>query len=270
MVFSPLVMPFDIIQRGKPMAKAISIVDLEKRYEDNVVLKELSLEVPEGSIFGLIGPNGAGKSTLIGVLTGLLSYEGGSIEINGLGLVPENELAIKRQISSVLQPPLLFEQFTSLEFIEYVCDIYEIDKGGLIEKAYSLMDFFEIKDFAKIKVNKLSSGSRKKLAFTTAVLVEPKVMLLDEPFEAVDVISIDRMKTVLRKLKARGVTIIVTSHILEVVENLCDDIAILHNGFITAYLDEISRRELQKDSSLHEIFEKYVEVEHKDDIVDWL
>lgn len=95
-------------------------------------------------------------------------------------------------------------------------------------------------------------------------------MFLDEPFEAVDVISIERMKTVLRRLKAKGVTIIVTSHILEVVENLCDDIAILHDGLIIAYLDEISRRELQKDSSLHEIFEKYVEVEHKDDIVDWL
>ncbi|MBO6535698.1 MAG: ABC transporter ATP-binding protein [Balneolaceae bacterium] len=252
------------------MAKAVSINELEKRYEDKVVLKDLSLEVPEGSIFGLIGPNGAGKSTLIGVLTGLLSYEGGDIEISGLELSSENELEIKRQISSVLQPPLLFEQFTSLEFIEYVCEIYEISKDGLIEKAYSLMDFFEIKDFAKIKVNKLSSGSRKKLAFVTAVLVEPKVMFLDEPFEAVDVISIERMKTVLRRLKAKGVTIIVTSHILEVVENLCDDIAILHDGLIIAYLDEISRRELQKDSSLHEIFEKYVEVEHKDDIVDWL
>ena len=250
--------------------QAISIQKLVKSYEDKVVLKELDLEVPEGTIFGLIGPNGAGKSTLIGVLTGLLSYEGGDILIEGKALKPENELEIKRRISSVLQPPLLFEQFTSLEFIEYVCDIYEIEKEGLIEKAYSLMDYFEIKDFAKIKVNKLSSGSRKKLAFTTAVLVEPRIMLLDEPFEAVDVISIDRMKTILRKLKAKGVTIIVTSHILEVVENLCDDIAILHKGHITAYLDQVSRKELQKDSSLHEIFEKYVEVEHKDDIVDWL
>ncbi len=252
------------------MAKAISIQNLKKSYEEKVVLENLNLEVPEGTIFGLIGPNGAGKSTLIGVLTGLLSFEDGEIEIKGLSLASENELEIKKQISSVLQPPLLFEQFTSMEFIEYVCDIYEIPKEGLLEKAYSLMDFFEIKDFTKIKVNKLSSGSRKKLAFVTAVLVEPTVMLLDEPFEAVDVISIDRMKTILRKLKAKGVTIIVTSHILEVVENLCDDIAILHNGHITAYLDEESRKELQKDSTLHEIFEKFVEVEHKDDIVDWL
>ena len=252
------------------MDKALFIRDLVKNYEDKEVLKNLSLEVPAGTIFGLIGPNGAGKSTLIGVLTGLLGYEGGEIEINGLVLNSENELEIKRELSSVLQPPLLFEQFTSLEFIEYVCDIYEVDREGLIEKAYSLMDFFEIKDFAKIKVNKLSSGSRKKLAFVTAVLVNPRLLLLDEPFEAVDVISIERMKTIIRKLKAKGVTIMVTSHILEVVENLCDYIAILHEGKIKAYLDSVSRKELRKDSSLHEIFQKYVQVEPKDDIVDWL
>jgi ABC-2 type transport system ATP-binding protein len=203
-------------------------------------------------------------------LTGLLSFEEGTVSIHGMELNPKNELNIKKIIASVLQPPLLFEQFTSLEFIEYICEIYEIEKDGLVEKAYSLMDFFDIKDFAKIKVNKLSSGSRKKLAFVTAILVEPKLMLLDEPFESVDVISIERMKTVIRRLKEKGVTIIITSHILEVVENLCDDIAILHQGKIKAYLDSVSRKELQKDSSLHEIFEKYVEVEQKDQIVDWL
>ncbi|WP_103664148.1 ABC transporter ATP-binding protein [Gracilimonas amylolytica] len=252
------------------MERAIEIKHLVKCYEDEPVLKDLNLEVPKGNIFGLIGPNGAGKSTLIGVLTGLLSFEEGSVAIHDMELNARNELEIKKIIASVLQPPLLFEQFTSLEFIEYVCEIYEIDKDGLVEKAYSLMDFFDIKDFAKIKINKLSSGSRKKLAFVTAVLVEPKLMLLDEPFESVDVISIERMKTVIRRLKEKGVTIIITSHILEVVENLCDDIAILHQGKIKAYLDSVSRKELQKDSSLHEIFEKYVEIEKKDQIVDWL
>lgn len=252
------------------MERAVEIKGLVKSYEETPVLEGLDLDIPKGSVFGLIGPNGAGKSTLIGVLTGLLSFEGGEIFIHGLKLDNKNELEIKRVTASVLQPPLLFEQFSSLEFIEYVCEIYEVDKEGLIEKAYSLMDYFDIKDFAKIKVNKLSSGSRKKLAFVTSVLVQPKLLLLDEPFEAVDVISIDRMKNVIRRLKNRGVTIIVTSHILEVVENLCDDIAILNKGQIKAYLDAVSRKELQKDSSLHEIFEKYVEVERKDEIVDWL
>lgn len=252
------------------MERAVELKNLNKSYEDTPVLKQLDLAIPKGTVFGLIGPNGAGKSTLIGVLTGLLSYEGGDVTIHGMRLNPKNELEIKKLTASVLQPPLLFEQFSSLEFIEYVCEIYEVNKEGLIEKAYSLMDYFDIKDFAKIKVNKLSSGSRKKLAFVTSVLVEPKLLLLDEPFEAVDVISIERMKNVIRRLKAKGVTIIVTSHILEVVENLCDDIAILHHGHIKAYLDSVSRKELQKDASLHEIFEKYVEVEGKEEIVEWL
>lgn len=252
------------------MERAVEINKLLKKYEDEPVLIDMDLDIPKGTIFGLIGPNGAGKSTLIGVLTGLLSFEGGEIKIHGMELNTKNELAIKRVTASVLQPPLLFEQFSSLEFIEYICEIYEVEKEGLIEKTYSLMDYFDIKDFANIKVNKLSSGSRKKLSFITAVLVEPKLLLLDEPFEAVDVISIERMKNVIRRLKNKGVTIIVTSHILEVVENLCDDIAILHKGKIKAYLDSISRKELQKDSSLHEIFEKFVEVEQKDQIVEWL
>lgn len=252
------------------MERAVKITELVKCYEDEAVLSDLSLSIPKGTIFGLIGPNGAGKSTLIGVMTGLLSFKSGSVKIHGLELKPENEEEIKKLIATVLQPPLLFEQFTSIEFIEYICEIYEIEKDGLIEKAYSLMDYFDIKDFAKIKVNKLSSGSRKKLAFVTSVLIEPQLLLLDEPFESVDVISIGRMKNVIRRLKSRGVTIIITSHILEVVENLCDDIAILHEGRIKAYLDSVSRKELQKDASLHEIFEKYVEVEKKDEIVDWL
>ncbi|WP_428235695.1 ABC transporter ATP-binding protein [Gracilimonas sp.] len=252
------------------MERAVELKNLDKSYEETPVLKNLNLEIPKGTVFGLIGPNGAGKSTLIGVLTGLLSFEGGDVIIHGMKLNARNELEIKKLTASVLQPPLLFEQFSSLEFIEYVCEIYEVNKEGLIEKAYSLMDYFDIKDFAKIKVNKLSSGSRKKLAFVTSVLVEPKLLLLDEPFEAVDVISIERMKNIIRRLKQKGVTIIVTSHILEVVENLCDDIAILHHGHIKAYLDSVSRKELQKDSSLHEIFEKYVEVEQKEEIVDWL
>ena len=252
------------------MERAVELKELDKKYDSELVLQNLNLQIPKGTIFGLIGPNGAGKSTLIGVMTGLLSYESGEVIIHGMELKPENEEKIKRFTASVLQPPLLFEQFSCLEFIEYVCDVYEVERDGLIEKAYSLMDFFDIKDFAKIRVNKLSSGSRKKLAFITSVLVEPKLLLLDEPFESVDVISIERMKTVIRKLKERGVTIIITSHILEVVENLCDDIAILHKGTIRAYLDSDSRRQLQKDTNLHQIFERYVEVEKKDKVVDWL
>ena len=253
------------------MERALTIHNLTKSYDRKPVLTSLDLDVPTGTIFGLIGPNGAGKSTLIGILTGLLDYDEGEITINDLELNTSNEIEIKKDVASVLQPPLLFENFTSYEFTSYVCEMYGISKNGLSDKIRSLFTYFEIDEFIHVKVRQLSSGSRKKLAFCTAILTEPKLFFLDEPFESVDVISIGRMKAVLRKLKEKGTTIFITSHILEVVENLCDDIAILHNGEILAYLDTESRKELEKNSSLSEIFEDYVNARPgNDELLDWI
>lgn len=253
------------------MEPAIEITGLRKAYNSKVVLEALSLAVPAGTIFGLIGPNGAGKSTLIGILTGLLDFNEGQILINGLDFTEENELEIKRQISSVLQPPLLFEHFTGGDFLHYICDIYGIEKAGRQEKILSLLEFLGLSEFEHAKISKLSSGSRKKLSFCAAILSEPRILFLDEPFESIDVISIGRMKTILEHLHSKGLTIIITSHILEIVESLCDDIAILHQGKILAYLDSKTRKELQKDASLNEIFESYVEVERpRRDVLKWL
>lgn len=253
------------------MEQAITIQQLQKSYGDAAVLNDFSLSVPSGNIFGLIGPNGAGKSTLIGILTGLLDYDGGDIFINGLELNETNALEIKQQVASVLQPPLLFEHFTSHDFLHYICDIYETPKENRQQKMNSLLEYLGLAEFEHAKINKLSAGSRKKLSFCAAILSEPKILFLDEPFESIDVISIGRMKTILKHLQKKGVTIIITSHILEIVENFCDDIAILHNQEIIAYLDSESRKKLQEDTSLSEIFESYVQVEKpQDDILKWL
>lgn len=253
------------------MERALVIENLTKAYDKEPVLKSLNLDVPTGNIFGLIGPNGAGKSTLIGILTGLLAYDEGTILIDGVPYTTANEVDIKKKVASVLQPPLLFENFSSYEFIKYVCEMYKISSHDLEEKIDSLLDYFEIQEFAQVKTKQLSSGSRKKLAFCAAILTNPKLLFLDEPFESVDVISIGRMKNVIRRLRDKGTTIFITSHILEVVENLCDDIAILHKGKILAYLDSQTRRELEKDTNLSEIFEQYVESDPKnEDRLNWL
>lgn len=253
------------------MERALIIKNLTKSYGLEPVLKQLALDVPAGNIFGLIGPNGAGKSTLIGILTGLLEYDDGEIIINGLELNHSNEIEIKKNVASVLQPPLLFENFTSYEFVNYVCEVYKETPADLDRKIETIFSYFEIDEFRNVQTKQLSSGSRKKLGFCAAILTNPKLLFLDEPFESVDVISIGRMKTIIRKLKDKGVTIFITSHILEIVENLCDDIAILNKGEILAYLDSASRRQLQKDSSLNEIFEQYVEVNTTTiDHLEWL
>ncbi len=240
---------------------AIEINNVQKHFGGRPALDRLSITIPSGNIFGLIGPNGAGKSTLIGILTGLLNFDSGDIYINGLPFTEKNELEIKKQIASVMQPPLLFEHFTSYDFLDYICDMYETPREERTHKIHSLFDYLSLAEFEHVKIEKLSSGSRKKLSFCAAILSNPKVLFLDEPFESIDVISIGRMKTLMRKLQQKGVTIVVTSHILEIVENLCDDIAILNEGSIIAYLDSETRRELQKDSSLSEIFESYIDVE---------
>lgn len=252
------------------MKYALSVTNLSKAYEEDPVLQDLNLDVPSGSIFGLIGPNGAGKSTFIGCLTGLLEKDSGQIIINDHEMNAANELLIKKEVASVLQPPLLFENFTSYEFTTYVCEMYGTSGDDLNDKIKSLFTYFEIEEYLYVKVRQLSSGSRKKLAFCTAILTEPKLLFLDEPFESVDVISIGRMKTVIRKLRDNGITVFITSHILEVVENLCDDIAILNKGKILAYLDAKTRHELQKDSSLSEIFENYVDMKDSgEDLLNW-
>lgn len=253
------------------MERIIEISDLVKTYQDSVVINGLELSIPSGNIFGLIGPNGAGKSTLIGILTGILGFDSGTITIDGIQLNEKNEVEIKSRIATVLQPPLLFEHFSSYDFLTYVCDMYGVTDENLQDKITSLLDYLGILEFEYAKINKLSSGSRKKLSFCAAVLTQPKILFLDEPFESIDVISIGRMKNILRKLKQNGVTVIITSHILEIVENLCDDIAILHRGNIIAYLDSQTRKELQKDASLSEIFEHYVDVEYpRHDSLNWL
>ena len=126
------------------------IENLTKAYDKEPVLKEMNLEVPAGNIFGLIGPNGAGKSTLIGILTGLLSCDHGSIRIDGMQYIQENEVEIKKKVASVLQPPLLFENFTSYEFITYICEMYNISTHDLDEKINSLTEYFEIEEFLSL------------------------------------------------------------------------------------------------------------------------
>lgn len=253
------------------MEQFVKVNNLQKKYEGKAVFDDLSLSIPTGKIFGMIGPNGAGKSTLIGILTGLISHDGGTVEIGGMELNERNELKIKKEVASVMQPPLLFEHFTCYDFLNYICDMYGIEKEQRHNKINSLLEYLGLVEFEYVKISKLSAGSRKKLSFCAAILSKPRVLFLDEPFESIDVISIGRMKTILRQLQQNDVTIIITSHILEIVENFCDDIAILHKGKIIAYLDSESRKKLQQNSSLSEIFESYVDVEKPDNsILTWL
>src|SRR3954463_8996793 len=213
------------------MGPAILARDLKKCYGTKAAVDGVDLEVPRGSFFGFLGPNGAGKSTTIRMLTGLIPADSGYIEILGLKL-PEHELAIKQKIGLVPDESLLFDRLTGVEFLEFVGRMYSLPRPTARERARELMALFELEESGRKLIAEYSKGMRKRVAMAASLIHHPDLFLMDEPFEGVDAVGARLMKNILQDLVHRGATIFLTSHVLEVIERLCDHVAIIHNGKI--------------------------------------
>jgi ABC-2 type transport system ATP-binding protein len=209
---------------------AIVIRGLRKFYGNKAAVDGLDLDVPRGSFFGFLGPNGAGKSTTIRILTGLIPFDAGSVEILGLAL-PRQELAIKSRIGLVPEESLLFDRLTAAEFLEFAGRMYGLGRPVAIERTRGLLDLFELPADRKM-LGEYSKGMRKRVGLAAALIHHPDLFLLDEPFEGVDAVAARLMKDILLDQVARGATIFLTSHVLEVVERLCERVAIIHEGRI--------------------------------------
>jgi ABC-2 type transport system ATP-binding protein len=209
---------------------AILLRGLEKRYGAKAAVDGLDLEVPRGSFFGFLGPNGAGKSTTIRILTGLIPFDGGSVEVLGFSL-PGQELEIKRRIGLVPDESLLFDRLTGAEYLEFVGRMYALDRATALDRARGLLDLFELPAGRKL-IAEYSKGMRKRVAMAASLIHQPELFLMDEPFEGVDAVGARLMKDILLRQVARGATVFLTSHVLEVVERLCDRIAIIDEGKI--------------------------------------
>jgi ABC-2 type transport system ATP-binding protein len=245
---------------------AIVARDLRKGYGLKLAVDGLNLEVPRGSFFGFLGPNGAGKSTTIRMLTGLIPPDSGSIEILGFKL-PEQELEIKRRIGLVPDESFLFDRLTGMEFLEFVGRMYGLARPTAVERAYGLMHLFELMDDGKI-IGEYSKGMRKRVAMAAALIHHPELFLMDEPFEGVDAVGARLMKDILLDQVRRGATIFLTSHVLEVVERLCDRVAIIDKGKITMCG---SMEELRASGeSLEEAFVRIVGADRQMERLDWL
>jgi ABC-2 type transport system ATP-binding protein len=212
------------------MSPAILVRDLRKSYGLKAAVDGLDLEVPRGSFFGFLGPNGAGKSTTIRMLTGLIPSDGGTIEILGFKL-PGDELQIKQRIGLVPDESLLFDRLTGAEFLEFVGRMYGLPRVTAIERAGELMDLFQLQADRKI-IGEYSKGMRKRVAMAASLIHHPELFLMDEPFEGVDAVGARLMKDILTGQVQRGATIFLTTHVLEVVERLCDRVAIINHGRI--------------------------------------
>ena len=214
-------------------APTISTRGLTRRFGELLAVDGINLQVAPGQFFGFLGPNGAGKSTTIKMLTGLLAPTSGQIEILGLDL-NSDPVNVKRQIGVVPEGMALFGRLTGSEFLNFAGRMYGLDRTTAAQRAAELLDFMQLADQPKKLVTDYSHGMQKKLAMAAAVIHGPKVLFLDEPFEGVDAIAAGTLKSMLHGMIARGATIFLTSHVLEIVERLCSHLAIIHHGRLVA------------------------------------
>jgi ABC-2 type transport system ATP-binding protein len=214
-------------------APTISTQSLSRRFGDLVAVDDVNLRVAPGQFFGFLGPNGAGKSTTIKMLTGLLAPTSGRIEILGLDL-ETHPVEVKRQIGVVPEGMALFGRLTGAEFLGFAGRMYGLDRETAAKRAAELLEFMQLADQPKKLVTDYSHGMQKKLAMAAAVIHGPKILFLDEPFEGVDAIAAGTLKSMLQGMIARGATIFLTSHVLEIVERLCSHVAIIHQGRLVA------------------------------------
>jgi ABC-2 type transport system ATP-binding protein len=227
---------------------AVEAINLVRQFGDFVAVDNLNLTLRRGSFFGFLGPNGAGKSTTIKMLTGLLAPTSGTIRVLGRDIAKE-PLEVKRRIGVVPEDLNLFERLTGAEMLIFTGRMYGLGKKEIAERSPELLDLMELSDEPKKLIVEYSHGMKKKLSLACALIHRPEILFLDEPFEGVDAIASRTLKDLLSRLTARGLTVFLTSHVLEIVERLCSDIAIISQGKLLAAgsLDEL-RKGIRVDS----------------------
>ena len=212
---------------------AIKTEKLTRRFGALTAVDEMDLQVLVGQFFGFLGPNGAGKSTTIKMLTGLLAPTAGRMELLGVDFAA-HPVEVKRQIGVVPEGMALFERLTGVEYLRFVGRMYGLDGGTTEKRAQELLEFMQLADRERTLVADYSHGMQKKLALAAAVIHGPRILFLDEPFEGVDALAAGALKALLGRMTERGVTIFLTTHVLEIVERLCSHVAIVHKGKLVA------------------------------------
>lgn len=242
-----------------PAVPAIEIHNLTKAYDGVNAVDGLTVSVPAGCFFGFLGPNGAGKTTTIRMLMGLAQPTSGEIRVLGMPL-PEKSFEVRREIGLVPDDTLLFDQLTGAEYLQFVARMYGLPRKIAVERARELLSLFELDEQNRKLIGEYSKGMRKRVAMAAALIHRPRLFLMDEPFEGVDAVGARLMKDILLEQVRRGATIFLTSHVLEVVERLCDQMAIINRGKIVMQgtLEELRTQAAEVEGSLEEIFVRVV------------
>lgn len=233
------------------MAPALELKGVTKRFGDKVAVDDLTLSIEPGSFLGLVGRNGAGKSTTLKMATSLVEPTAGSITVLGHDLRTDS-LAARRLMGVMPEDMALLELLTGAQYLHFVGRMYGLDDKEIDKRGAELFDTLDLKPGTRTLVADYSFGMKKKLALSAALIHGPKLLFLDEPFEGIDAITNRTIKDILLALQQKGVTLVLTSHILEVVEKLCPLIAIIDEGKLKGFgtFDELR----QGKESLESLF----------------
>lgn len=213
------------------IVNAIDAQDVVKLYGNNLALDHLYLQIPAGSFFGLVGPNGAGKSTFLSIATGLLEPDRGTVFINGISMWDE-PVAAKGALGVLPDGMHMFDRLSGIEHLTFVAQLRGLDKQSAIQRSRSLLQTFELPLDKKKTISEYSTGMRKKIGLALALVTSPRLVVLDEPFEAVDPVSTNTLQQVLKEYVKRGGTVVLSSHVMATVESLCTHVAVINQGRI--------------------------------------
>ena len=237
----------------------IDLKHVTKRYGQFVAVQDLDLHVPDGQIFAFLGPNGAGKTTTIKMLCGLLFPTEGTVAVGGYDLREQGDDA-RKLISYVPDQPFLYEKLTGREFLQFTCDLYGIAPEHAREQMARVIELFHLNTFVDDLTERYSHGMRQRTVFAAALVHEPQLLIADEPTVGLDPKSIRELKVLLRDLARTGVTIFLSTHTLDIAQELADRIGIIDHGrlLFQGNLDEL-KKQAERDGSLEDLFMKITE-----------
>jgi ABC-2 type transport system ATP-binding protein len=237
----------------------IQLDRVTKTYGDKTAVHELTLQVPAGELFAFLGPNGAGKTTTIKMLCGLLFPTAGRVLIGGHDLQTDGDRA-RRLLAYVPDLPFLYDKLTGREFLQFVADMYGLPRDESRERIAEVIGLFKLAEFVDDLTERYSHGMRQRTVFASALVHAPRVLVVDEPTVGLDPRSVRELKDLLRRQADQGVTVFLSSHSLDVVEELADRIGILSQGrLIGCGTLEALRAQTAFDGSLEELFLKLTE-----------
>lgn len=228
----------------------LRIEHLTKRYGDKTAVDDLSLHVKKGMIFGFIGHNGAGKTTTIKSCCGILQFDEGEIYIDGTS-IKEDPIGCKRKIAYIPDNPYLYEFLSGIRYLNFIADIFGVPKQEREERIKKYADLFELTDDLAQPISSYSRGMKQKIAIISALLHEPKLVILDEPFVGLDPKATHYLKNIMREICNNGGAIFFSTHVLEVAEKLCDEVAIIKKGKLVV---SGSMEEVKGNDSLEDVF----------------